>query len=302
MIQNNMEKKHNIVISLNHKLNCTLIVISNRVPKCGSTLTRQVMKYLSVTTRKFTCENSSNHNQRRLTVQQQINLQKELVKKAKKAYHQKFVYDRHFYFVNFTEEPDVVFYYINQLRDPLNQLVSAYYYHRYICVMRSSNKRCQTYPPSIFNLTLDDCISTGDPKRCSTETYGASDYLSYFCGQSSICNSALAGYNGEAALALSKKNIEQHYIYIGLLEYIESSYEILERLLPDLFTGIVRIYHEKKNEPRITATPSDYQHPPSNKTLDILRQVLKDEYELYNFVRQRFFQQYYQLFHRTLSI
>jgi dermatan/chondrotin sulfate uronyl 2-O-sulfotransferase UST len=281
--------------------NNSIIILSNRVPKCGSHLTRTVFQRLSLETHAYASENSENHYECRLSVKKQNELRNELLQKAQNAHYHRFIYDRHFHFVEFIPEPGVVFYYINQLRDPIDQIVSGYYYNRYICMITSAKKTCTYYPPTIYNLTLDECISSENPTRCLTKTYGAPEYLIYFCGQSPICNDAIPGRISNAALSLAKANIERHYIYVGLLEYIKNSFEILEHLQPSIFSGIVRIYHQVKYDSRKTSTPEEYRRRPNNKTREILRELLVSEYELYEFVRERFFRQYSRIFHRLPS-
>lgn len=277
----------------------TIIILSNRVPKCGSHLTRTIIQRLSLETHAYSSENSELHHECRLSLEKQSEFRHELLQKAQNARYHRFIYDRHFHFVKFAPEPRVAFHYINQLRDPIDQIVSGYYYNRYICMATSATKKCTYYPASIFNLTLDECVLNGDPARCLTKKYGAPEYLIYFCGQSSICSDTNPGHMGKAALALAKRNIEQHYIHVGLLEYIKNSFEMLEHLQPSIFLGLVQAYQQIKNESRITSTPEQYRHRPSNKTREILRQLLLPEYELYEFVRERFFRQYSQAFHRA---
>ncbi|CAF3708931.1 unnamed protein product [Adineta steineri] len=275
-----------------------VILINNRVPKCASYFTRTIVKRLSVATHAFASENSENHYECRLDTKKQEELRNELLEKAQNAHQHQFIYTRHFHFVNFRPEPGVNFHYINHIRDPIDQIVSGYYYNRYICMITSPTKTCTYYPPSIYNLTLDECISNGDPARCLTKTYGSPEYLVYFCGQSPLCSNINLEQTSQAALTMAKTNIERYYMHIGLVEYLKNSYEILEHLQPSMFKGLVHMYQQMKNTNRTTSTPKWYRHQPSTKTRDILKQLLAPEYELYEFVRERFMRQYSDIFQR----
>ncbi|CAF4383192.1 unnamed protein product, partial [Adineta steineri] len=138
----------------------------------------------------------------------------------------------------------------------------------------------------------------GDPARCLTTTYGSPEYLVYFCGQSPLCSNINPGQTSQAALTMVKTNIERYYTHIGLVEYLKNSYEILEHLQPSMFEGLVHIYQQMKNTNRTTSTPKWYRHQPSTETRNILKQLLAPEYELYEFVRERFMRQYFDIFQR----
>ena len=275
-----------------------VIILSNRVPKCGSYLTRTIIDRLSLKTHAYGSEISENHYECRMSVEKQVELRNELIKKAQNAHHHRFVYNRHFHFAHFSSEPKISFYYINQLRDPIDQLVSGYYYNRYVCMITSPNKQCMFYPPYIYNLTLDDCISKGDPTRCLSKSYGAPEYLIFFCGQSSVCTDDAKNKSDRAALSLAKKHIEEHFLFVGLLEHIKDSFALLEHLQPSMFTGLLRTYEERKSDTRITSTPEQYRHRPTNETRKMLRNLLANEYELYEFVKERFMRQYFDVFKR----
>merc|ERR1712062_660333 len=91
--------------------------------------------------------------------------------------------------------------------------------------------------------------------------------MPYFCGQN------------------EKLNIEKWYPVIGTLEDLETTFFVLENKLPQFFKGISKIYFEELNEPHKNRGRARRSLP--KEALDILRGKLSQEYELYQFIKQR---------------
>ena len=106
------------------------------------------------------------------------------------------------------------------------------------------------------------------------------------------------------ALENAKLNIEKWYPVIGTLEDLETTFFVLENKLPQFFKGISKIYFEElKGKVKIqNFTNPDpelifFSEPHKNRgrarrslpkeALDILRGKLSQEYELYQFIKQR---------------
>ncbi|CAF4287988.1 unnamed protein product, partial [Adineta steineri] len=276
-----------------------IIIVYNRVPKCGSTLLVRIFQILSNRTRAFTFRQSQELRHYRYSTEEQHTLVTDLVRYSYNVSYQRIVYEQHFHFVNLPSTSKNIFYYINQLRDPLERTLSEFDFERYIGGSSGAGHANLFLHPSLRNLTMDECVSTGDPTRCLTKLYGVYSPISFFCGQSSFCDDTVTRPTSDAALSQAKSNIERYYIHIGILEYIQSSLELLEHIQPSIFTGVVDIYLNVFNSGKVFATPNKYRHMTSNKTRSILRQLLRPEYELYNFVRSRFIDHYTQVFHRT---
>ena len=50
---------------------------------------------------------------------------------------------------------------------------------------------------------------------------------------------------GEAAVKIAKRNIEKHYISVGMLEKRRESLVVLEYLLPQYFANATKLYDSK---------------------------------------------------------
>lgn len=235
----------------------------------------------------------------RFSAKEQAKLAGRLITHPREAGGQGVVYEQHMHFIKLNPKPNAVFWYINQIRDPLGHALSNYDFKRYRCFVDESNGACSQVHPSVRNLTMDECVSTGDPARCLTKPYGIGSMISFFCGQESLCDDTKRRPNSSAALALAKYNIEHFYLFVGLLEYMDSSLKLLEHVYPSFFAGIADVHRRQLKLAPVHVTPRKHRHRISNETRAILLQLLKPEYELYEFVRQRFVNQYKKIYGRT---
>ena len=65
--------------------------------------------------------------------------------------------------------------------------------------------------------------------------------IAYLCGQESFCREV----GSREALARAKRNVEQAYPVVGVLEQLDTSLEVLEARLPDFFHGARNLYYGK---------------------------------------------------------
>jgi hypothetical protein len=275
------------------------IIIYNRVPKCGSTLLQYLLEYLSRKSKTYTFLGSRIFFKYRLSLKQQAELAKMLSNYSPRAKQHRVLYHQHVHFFRLNTTSDFYQMYINQIRDPLSYAMSNYDFKRSECLASKQHTACRQLRSSLRNLTMNDCVATGDPARCLTRPYGIGSMISFFCGQASLCDDSEHRPTSSAALTLAKANIERFYDFVGILEYMKNSLELLEHVHPPLFTGITRIYQHKMKQTRLKVTPYKHRSGISNETRAILLGLLKPEYELYEFVRQRFFNQYMKIFGRV---
>ena len=88
--------------------------------------------------------------------------------------------------------------------------------------------------------SFEDCYDSQHPE-CTyvpgqgiyTEAKGGSHYsqLAFYCGHGPECNE----FEGEAALAMAKNNVEKYYAVVGVLEEMDKSLEVLENYVPRFF-------------------------------------------------------------------
>lgn len=255
-------------------------VVYNRVPKSASTTLRYLFRDQAAN-RKFTILNKEIFVPFFLP----LNVQQEVVSELE-SLKTPVLYERHMYFINFDDfqKPQPV--YINLIRDPLQQVTSAYYYSRETC---NYEKRCY-FNTTFLNETLDECVERRSASECIDQSQGVSPMLPFFCGSQVACEQ-----NKTFALQKAKKNIISYYSVVGLVEELYNFLFVLEYLMPKYFANICLAYMSngirKENVRLKRATYKD----PSEATKILLRAALANEYDLYEFVKRRFQRQFQQI-------
>ncbi|KAG1649448.1 Heparan sulfate 2-O-sulfotransferase 1 [Nymphon striatum] len=293
-------------------------LIYNRVPKCGSTTFQQLFSNLTI-------RNGFIHISSEIVDRRYVNTTEQM----------KFVYmiksmpgpvsfDRHINYINFTKFNETQPIYINVVREPIDRLMSSFYYKKDIISNRLKNKNKSldnekyrwlnlwqgelnepndvTQPSHVTTFfddahsriqTYDDCIKEQYvPDGCSfkfREPIDKKMVIPFFCGQSSECR--LRG--NKWALNMAKYNIENHYAVVGVLEHMDKTLSVLEKYLPAFFSGVSEIYQLK----RYHLNKSDGKRMIKPENLKIAKSYLSSEYDLYNFVIQRLDIQFNKIHH-----
>ena len=63
---------------------------------------------------------------------------------------------------------------------------------------------------------------------------------SYFCGQNPVC----VRFGSKQALLLAKRNVDLHYTVVGIVEKMQVTVEVMERLLPSVFASGLKWVHD----------------------------------------------------------
>ena len=53
--------------------------------------------------------------------------------------------------------------------------------------------------------------------------------------------------NSTRALAQAKRNIERYYPVVGVLEQFDDTLRVLEKAVPNFFTGVYKLYKDELN-------------------------------------------------------
>jgi dermatan/chondrotin sulfate uronyl 2-O-sulfotransferase UST len=102
----------------------------------------------------------------------------------------------------------------------------------------------------------------------------------YFCGRAWECGNS----HSLNALQVAKKHIEEEYSVVGIVEDLANTLLLLEHYIPGYFKGTSDIH--SKFEFRANVNPHPEQ---SDRVIQKLREELKIDLELYNFILQRFY-------------
>lgn len=166
--------------------------------------------------------------------------------------------------------------YINVVRDPVERLVSYYYFLRFGDDYRPRLRRRKQGDKKTF----DECVSSGG-SDCAPEKLWLQ--IPFFCGHHSECWTAGSRW----ALERAKSNLLDRYLLVGVTEELEDFIMILEAALPRFFKGATELYRTgKKSHLRKTRD----KKPPSKVTIAKLRQsdIWKIENEFYEYALEQF--------------
>lgn len=242
------------------------IVFFIRIPKCASTSFVNVLKRLSSEGQfHLTFNPSGAFNWDNSTT----------LKEAKQIYKEshlsdrKYVYARHFYFVDFTKYGLNDFTYVTIVREPVSRFVSSYHYYHF-----SSKLHIQAIlDPKHRDESLETCLNLGH-EGCQRNLM-----TKYFCGHKTVCKEG-----SWEALRIAKANIETHFLVVGIMEDMELSYKLIQHLLPDHFRhmnpGSDSQKKQNKNE-HATEISQELKEKIEDKNMfDII---------LYNYIREKLY-------------
>ncbi|KAG8180166.1 hypothetical protein JTE90_020464 [Oedothorax gibbosus] len=251
----------------------------NRVPKCGSTTLITLMRrmaakndFVHFNSKVYDRKNADQKEQRRIVMQ---------VKNTPSPCS----FDQHVFFINFTkfgESPPV---FMNVIRDPVERIISSYFYRRMIARQNRTRLKPGAY---WLNKKFEHCVLTPDPECTFMDGHNYSEVqLPYFCGQEPECQLL----NDAGALQKAKQNIERYYAVVGTLEHMNVTLQVLEATLPRFFKGAYNVYRNLG----VHRNQNPHKEQVKEEIKEILRANLSAEYELYDFVRQRLHNQYRSL-------
>ncbi|XP_064105763.1 heparan sulfate 2-O-sulfotransferase pipe-like [Macrobrachium nipponense] len=264
------------------------ILFFNRVPKTGSEMLVLLLQWLQGenTFRHIRLRNTVN---RFLSFDEQLELAADIGQKLHDTTEHLVSFDRHVYFTNFTNLGLKMPIYLNIIRDPLEKMESRFYYARVTPRpgLNTPPGYRRSKPPKYA--TLEECI-LDHGSECAFITGHHYDLsIPYFCGHHEYCREL----NNEAALRTAKLHVEEWYPVVGVLEDINATLTVLEHKLPRFFRGVTDLYYNDLLAPH--HNKNRYRPRTSKYVEDLLRRNLTDEYDFYNFVRQRLNLQYRQV-------
>jgi len=131
---------------------------------------------------------------------------------------------------------------------------------------------------------ISTCVLSADPECAHT------------WGEEPFCRMV----GNRAALALAKKNIEEFYPVVGVLEKLDQTLALLEHSLPAQFGGVTNLYYNQLKEPH-----RNRNRRKNNGLTRAARAKLNErlalEKELYEWVRARLERQFSQLDRQQLQ-
>jgi len=249
-------------------------VVYNRVPKCAS-MSMTTLCYKLGGANTFKVESPYEVGEKPL----KSRLEQEEFIDYLKAQEPYYMYIRHQYYIDFSEmNEEMPSVYINMIRDPIARFESFYYFSRFGNVKGGGGK---ANLPEVQRLeSVDQCVERRR-KECTQPVW---QVIPYLCGMDHICQE-----RGRPALEQAKRNVEQKFLFVGVLEELPLSLKILEKLLPRYFAGAHDLSQADASQKMKEETVTLQKQPASEKTREFLmtETSLMYEYELYNFVVDR---------------
>ncbi|CAG4947257.1 unnamed protein product [Parnassius apollo] len=215
-------------------------------------------------------------------------------------------YIKHVCYTNFTRfgYPSPI--YVNVVRDPVERVISWYYYVRapwYYVERKRAFPDLPLPDPAWLKKDFETCVLSGD-RECryvEGETHeGIGDHRRqtlFFCGHEPQCTP----FNSNEALQRAKQVVEQQYAVVGVLEDMNATLLAFERYIPRFFRGALRLYWEELNTfNRINRNA--FKPPVSEAVKQIVRANFTREIEFYEFCKQRLYTQLRALRDPTITL
>nr|XP_034831326.1 heparan sulfate 2-O-sulfotransferase pipe [Maniola hyperantus] len=263
------------------------LLFFNRVPKVGSQTFMELLRRLAIRN-QFAFHRDA--VQRVETIRLAPADQQVLVSVVS-AHTPPASYIKHVCYTNFTRfgYPSPI--YVNVVRDPVERVISWYYYVRapwYYVERKRAFPDLPLPDPAWLKKDFETCVLSGD-RECrylEGETHeGIGDHRRqtlFFCGHDPQCTP----FNSLEALQRAKRVVEQQYAVVGVLEDMNSTLLAFERYIPRFFQGSLRLYWEELNTfNRINRNA--FKPPVSEAVKQIVRANFTREIEFYEFCKQR---------------
>jgi len=292
----NAEKSNLNPMDLNNTRKATKeILFFNRVPKVGSQTTMELLKSLSHKN-QFTYH--KDRTQKVETIKLTYNEEKWLANLVN-YFEPPSVYVKHVCFVNFTQFDMDMPIYVNLVRDPVERVISWYYYVRAPWYFVERKRAFPDLPlpnPNWLRKDFETCVRTND-RECryipGAKKDGFGDHrrqTMFFCGHSDDCT----GFNTEIAMKRAMEHVESHYAVVGILEEMNKTLTVLEHYVPRFFKGALNTYWEEIHM-YSKINRNIYKPPVSEATKEIVRKNFTREIEFFEFCKQRLHKQYMAL-------
>ncbi|CAI5455303.1 unnamed protein product [Caenorhabditis angaria] len=254
----------------------TTIVIYNRIPKTGSTTFANAIAYDLYDVNNFhVLHLNMTKNRQIMSLPDQQFFIQNITRWSERL---PAFYHGHVAFIDFQRFGVANPIYINLVREPLERLLSHYYFLRYGDNYRIGLKRSR----SGNNETFDDCFARGG-KDCDMKQMWVQ--IPYFCGHFHFCTEV----GSKLALETAKRNVLEKYLLVGLTSRMRDMIGMLEVTVPEFFKGALS-HFDGLDENRSHLRYTKKKIAPNDQTLSMIKrnEVYKMERELYDFIEELF--------------
>lgn len=291
------------------------VIIYNRIPKTGSTTFANICNKLSVKNHFWTVNlNASLPSGETSNVYvwppgEQREFLYNITSWTKK---QPALYHGHFSFIQpdkFLIQNANLISYINIIRNPLDRLVSYYYFLRYGDDFRPNKTRKNHNDHRSIDECVVDTYQNFDPdtnqqiiadhQDCGPEKIWMQ--VPFFCGQYSRCwdkNSRKWAYE------MAVNNFYKYYSLVGYTDAYEKFFEMLDDIFPEFFGKTMSYINDWGGLDTLSLRHTKWKQQPSEETVKILQATEEFHYEsqFYELIKKEFDEKYSKSYsgHRKL--
>ena len=200
---------------------------------------------------------------------------------------------KHHSFVDFQKHNFTQPTFFNVIRSPVDRFASEYYFCRNGWEKNPTYKGsgCSKMNETDLKQSLNECVSSKNP-LCIAPNFV---YIQWLCGgDNKLCNFNKFDVSGKRrALEFTKNLILNEYFTIGLLEDLDTSLRLFERIMPDVFGGVVDVFmNDEKVKDTIMSTKTRNRGKVSDEIRVVMEKtVFNYEMDLFNLVQYKFYQQ-----------
>ena len=231
-----------------------------RIPKCASTAFVDFLRVLGKHGQfEFFFHSSGAYDWDRVNMRKVADFVR-----SKKG--RRFVYARHFYYVDFHQFGLLQYTFVSIIREPVSRFKSSFLYYHY-----SSKQH--------INAILDHRHSGETLLSCIEHHHEgcAHNWMTkYFCGHERFCK-----LGNEQALEYAKENLRKEFAVVLILEEIELSFKVLKTILPNYFSQVDPL---KFKLPRINENKKSLNL--TTEETQAIRRVNTADLELYNYAKE----------------
>lgn len=159
------------------------------------------------------------------------------------------VFVSHMNWINFTEFGQRKPIYINMVRDPVERVISWFYYLRspWIFIPQRRQRKAKMPNAKWMNTEFDECVEQKMP-FCQYRQGTGFDQTDndhrrqslFFCGND---RKSCEAFNGLAPLQMAKMHVEKEYAVVGTWEDTNITLTVLEHYIPRYFKGATHLYY-----------------------------------------------------------